>query len=184
MLRRVAVIAIAIVAIAGGWWIAVRFRNGPATSQPAGSTATAGTAAAARKITATLFYVSEDGMSLVGVQREVGFGETVLEQARQIVDAQLAAAPQPLVSAIPQGVAVRTVYVTERGDERRGADDAQRRRARRTVYGVLDRQRVDDQPARRDARADPRGRQGGGYPCRARRSAAPVAEEHEVGQER
>ena len=50
-------------------------------------------AADARKITATLYFVSEDGMSLVGVQREVPFGETVLEQARQIVTTQLAVAP-------------------------------------------------------------------------------------------
>ena len=48
----------------------------------------------ARKITATLFFVSEDGMALVGVQREVAFGETVLDQARQIVASQLAMAPR------------------------------------------------------------------------------------------
>jgi spore germination protein GerM len=91
-------------------------RSGPASQAPAGSTATAGTAAAARKITATLYYVSEDGMSLVGVQREVPYGDTVLEQARHIVDAQLTPAPPPLVSAIPQGAALRALYVTDRGD--------------------------------------------------------------------
>ena len=116
MLRRAVVIAIAVIAIAAGWWLAVRMRSGPASPAPAGSTATAGTAAAARKITATLYYVSEDGMSLVGVQREVPYGDTVLEQARQIVDAQLTAAPPPLVSAIPQGAALRALYVTDRGD--------------------------------------------------------------------
>ena len=116
MPRRVVVIAIAIIAIAAGWWLAVRLRSTPASQAPAGSTATAGTAAAARKITATLYYVSEDGMSLVGVQREVPYGDTVLEQARQIVDAQLTPAPPPLVSAIPQGAALRALYVTDRGD--------------------------------------------------------------------
>jgi spore germination protein GerM len=116
MPRRVVVVAIAIVAIAAGWWLAVRLRHGPAATAPAGSTATAGTSAAARKITATLYYVSEDGMSLVGVQREVPYGDTVLEQARQIVDAQLTPAPAPLVSAIPQGAALRALYVTDRGD--------------------------------------------------------------------
>ena len=116
MPRRVVVIAIAIIAIAGGWWLAVRLRSNPASQAPAGSTATAGTAAAARKITATLYYVSEDGMSLVGVQREVPYGDTVLEQARQIVDAQLTPAPPPLVSAIPQGAALRALYVTDRGE--------------------------------------------------------------------
>ena len=117
MHRRVVVIAIAVAAIAAGWWVAVRLR-GPSTSAPAGSTATAGTgtAAAARKITATLYYVSDDGMSLVGVQREVPYGDSVLEQARQIVDAQLTPAPAPLVSAIPQGAALRALYLTDRGD--------------------------------------------------------------------
>ena len=70
----------------------------------------------ARKITATLYFVSEDGMSLVGVQREVPFGETVLDQARQIVISQLAVAPGPLVSAIPSETTLRGLYLTERGD--------------------------------------------------------------------
>ena len=116
MRRQVVVIAVALAAIAGGWWLAVRMRSGPAAPQPAGATATAGSTAAARKITATLYYVSDDGMSLVGVQREVPFGESVLDQARQIVDAQLSPAPAPLVSAIPQGAALRALYVTDRGD--------------------------------------------------------------------
>ena len=55
-------------------------------------------------------------MSLVGVQREVAFGETVLEQAKQIVSAQLAAGPAPLVSAIPPSTTLRAIYLTERGD--------------------------------------------------------------------
>ena len=73
-------------------------------------------AADARKITATLYFVSEDGMALVGVQREVPFGETVLEQARQIVMSQLAVAPGPLVSAIPAETTLRALYLTETGD--------------------------------------------------------------------
>jgi spore germination protein GerM len=76
---------------------------------------TTGTAAPSRKITATLFYVTEDGMALAPVQREVPFGETVAEQARAIVEAQLATADRQ-VSAIPTGVALRDVFVTERGD--------------------------------------------------------------------
>jgi spore germination protein GerM len=72
--------------------------------------------AAERKITATLYFVSEDGMSLVGVQREVPFGEAVVEQARRIVEAQLGAAPVPLASAIPEGTALRALYVSDRGD--------------------------------------------------------------------
>ena len=71
---------------------------------------------AVRKITATLFYVAEDGMALTPVQREVPFGATVADQARAIVEAQLAAPPAPQVSAIPAGVALRDVFITERGD--------------------------------------------------------------------
>src|SRR5688572_6985081 len=85
----------------------------PATTVTTGGAATAGPE---RKITATLYFVSEDGMSLVGVQREVGFGEPVAEQARRIVEAQLAAAPPPLASAIPEGTLLRGVFISERGD--------------------------------------------------------------------
>ncbi len=115
MARRTVLLgAIAAVAIAGGWWL----RSSPRRVS-GGSTATttpASTTADARKITATLYFVSEDGMSLVGVQREVAFGETVLDQAKQIVTAQLAAGPAPLVSAIPPSTTLRAIYLTERGD--------------------------------------------------------------------
>jgi len=73
-------------------------------------------AAAGRKITATLYYVSEDGMSLVGVQREVAFGDAVIDQARFILETQLGPAPAPQASAIPQGTSLRGLYLTERGD--------------------------------------------------------------------
>ena len=69
-----------------------------------------------RKITATLFFVTEDGLSLQPVQREVPFGDPITEQARRIVEAQIAAAPAPLASAIPTGTQLRALYVTERGD--------------------------------------------------------------------
>jgi spore germination protein GerM len=111
--------AIAILVIAGSWWLvraAIHRRSADAgttaaTTQP-GATGTT----AARKITATLYFVSEDGMNLVGVQREVPFGETVIDQARQIVIAQLAAPPDPLASALPPSTTLRTLYLTERGD--------------------------------------------------------------------
>ena len=119
MSRRMLVIgAIAILAVAGGWWLTARFSSRRTPAGPIAATTPAGTAVAgdARKITATLYFVSEDGMSLVGVQREVPFGETVLDQARQIVISQLAVAPGPLVSAIPSETTLRGLYLTERGD--------------------------------------------------------------------
>lgn len=114
MARRTVLLgAIAVAAIAGGWWLWSSSRR---TSSGPTATPLAQTTADARKITATLYFVSEDGMSLVGVQREVAFGETVLEQAKQIVTAQLAAGPAPLVSAIPPSTTLRAIYLTERGD--------------------------------------------------------------------
>ncbi len=69
-----------------------------------------------RKITATLFYVSEDGVSLMPVHTEVTFGDPVSEQARHIIEAQIAPPAAPHVSAIPAGTKLRAVYVSERGD--------------------------------------------------------------------
>lgn len=70
----------------------------------------------ARKIQATLFYVSEDGLELVPVSREVRYGATPAEQARYIAEAQVAAPSEGLASAIPVGTTVRAVYLGARGD--------------------------------------------------------------------
>jgi hypothetical protein len=85
----------------------------PATAAPQTAAAAPG---AERTIKATLYYVSEDGLSLVGVQREVPFGEPIVEQARRIVEAQLGAAPAPFASAIPSGTTLRALFLSERGD--------------------------------------------------------------------
>lgn len=118
MSRRIVVFGvIALLAVAGGGWLTVWLSRRNAIGQPNPTSATGTPAAAdARKITATLYFVSEDGLALVGVQREVPFGESVLDQAKLIVTAQLAVAPEPLISAIPQGTTLRALYLTERGD--------------------------------------------------------------------
>ena len=54
-------------------------------------------------------------MALVPARREVPLGATVVEQARAIIEAQIAGAP-PLVSAIPADTKLRDVFITERGD--------------------------------------------------------------------
>lgn len=116
--RRAAIAAVIVFGLAAAW---VLFVGLPRWYASRSATATAPSAGAAtpsapvRKITATLFYVSEDGMALTPVQKEVPFGESVAEQARAIIEAQLAPGP-PQVSAIPAGVTVRDVFVTERGD--------------------------------------------------------------------
>lgn len=119
MIRRLALPgAFVLFAAALGWflfaglprWYAAR--QVPAAATPA-TAQTTGTAV--RKISATLFYVSDDGMALVPAQREVVFTANVTDQARAIIETQLAPAP-PLVSAIPPGTKLRDVFVTERGD--------------------------------------------------------------------
>lgn len=117
--RTVLLGAIALVVIAGGvWLVRAAIHRGsvaPAPTETAtqpGAPATSNT----RKITATLYFVSEDGMNLVGVQREVPLGDTVMEQARQIVIAQLGQAPEPFASALPPSTTLRTLYLTDRGD--------------------------------------------------------------------
>jgi spore germination protein GerM len=71
---------------------------------------------AARRINATLFYVSEDGMNLVGAAREVPYASTPGEQARRVVEAVLEPAPAPYASAVPDGTTLRGLFVTARGE--------------------------------------------------------------------
>ncbi len=119
MYRRT-LVATAIVALAFvlGWLLFVALPRwyGPKPVQSAAAPQAApALAGPARKITATLFYVSDDGMTLTGVQREVPFADGVPMQARAILEAQLTAAA-PLVSAIPRDTRLRDVFVTDRGD--------------------------------------------------------------------
>lgn len=72
--------------------------------------------AEARRINATLFFVSTDAQGLVAVPREVPFGATPAEQARHIVAAQLGPAPASLHSPIPQGTTLRGVFLSEAGE--------------------------------------------------------------------
>jgi spore germination protein GerM len=141
--------ALAIVAITalGAWllFIALPRWAGPAPGV-AGGTAVAPAAApgAERRITATLYFIAEDGMSLVGVQREVPYDEPVAEQARRIVEAQLSAPPDPLARAVPDGTTVRGLYLTDRGDAFVDLSDEARVRHRGgaldelfTVYAIV-----------------------------------------------
>lgn len=107
-----------IVAALGGVWVI--FGIAPpwyGRSTPAASVATPATAAGPqRKIKAMLFYVSEDGLSLPGVQRELPFDESIVEQARRIVEAQLGEAPPPYVSPVPAGTTLRALFIGTRGE--------------------------------------------------------------------
>ncbi|OFW06530.1 MAG: hypothetical protein A3H96_12720 [Acidobacteria bacterium RIFCSPLOWO2_02_FULL_67_36] len=117
MSRRAAIAAAALTGLVALVWLLVFFI--PRHSAPGAPAVTPGqsaTAAPERKITATLYYISEDGMSLVGAQREVPFGDPIVEQARRIVEAELGGAPPSLASAIPSGTTLRALFLTERGD--------------------------------------------------------------------
>jgi spore germination protein GerM len=70
----------------------------------------------ARKIRARLFYVSEDGTRLSPVEQEVVYGEGTIEQAKRIIEAQITPPKAPLVSAIPEGTKLKTVFVTSKGE--------------------------------------------------------------------
>jgi hypothetical protein len=68
-------------------------------------------------ITATLFFGAPDGQSLAPMRRDVALAETVVDQGRQILAAQLSEIPPaPQISVIPAGTMLRAFYVTERGD--------------------------------------------------------------------
>jgi spore germination protein GerM len=116
-MSRRAVLASAIVGVAvvGAWVLFIGLPRwyGP---KPAAPVAAVRPPPAERKITATLYYVSDDGGELVGVIREVPLGEPATEQARRLVEAQIAAPEPPLASAIPAGTTLRSLFVTERGD--------------------------------------------------------------------
>ncbi|HEY2151584.1 MAG TPA: GerMN domain-containing protein [Vicinamibacterales bacterium] len=69
-----------------------------------------------RKIKAHLFYVGDDGTRLTSIERDVTYGDSAVEQAREIIAAQIAPAASPLVSAIPAGTTLRAVFITEQGE--------------------------------------------------------------------
>ena len=69
------------------------------------------------RISATLYFVAEDGVSLVGVAHDVPLGGTPVAQARALVEAQLATEPvAPLLRAVPKDVTVRGVFLPGRDD--------------------------------------------------------------------
>jgi len=112
---RVAIVAGAGLLLVGLWLVTLVpgwLSRDPSVNAPA----TPADATTGRRIQFTLFYVSDDGLRLIRVERDVAFGEGTVEQARQIIEAQIAPAAGPLVSAVPKGTKLRTIFVTESGD--------------------------------------------------------------------
>ena len=118
MIRRMAIGSLVVlVVVALVWMLSAIAPRLPTRSTPtAPAPAAPAPAGAERRITATLYYVSEDGLSLPGVQREVPFGEGIGEQARRIIEAQLSDAPAPYLSAVPAGTTLRALFIGERGE--------------------------------------------------------------------
>jgi hypothetical protein len=109
--------AVVVAAVALAWLL---FRGlprwyGRTQTQTAGPAATQGQDEAGRTIKARLFYVSADGMSLTSVETDVPYADGPAEQARRIVEAQIAPVADPLVSAIPAGTKLRDVFVADGG---------------------------------------------------------------------
>lgn len=86
------------------------------TTTPPETTGAVTPDADARKIRARLFYVNEDGTALTSVDQEVVYGEGTLEQAKRIIEAQLATPAPPLASAIPPNTKLRSVFLTAGGN--------------------------------------------------------------------
>jgi hypothetical protein len=112
--RRIIVAAGGVLALVAVVWGINAFGSKPAPTTPTATTTSA--PAETAHIIATLFYASSDGQSLVGVKRDVPLASGVVEQGRQILLAELQAAPQPYIKVIPEGTALRAFYVTDRGD--------------------------------------------------------------------
>ena len=105
-----------VVGVLGGWLVvrAPRWFKRPATT-PSAAGVPAGLSPG-RKIKARVFYVADEGARLTSVERDVAFGEGTAEQARQLIEAQIAPVAEPLVSAVPPGTTLRALFVTERGE--------------------------------------------------------------------
>ena len=56
--------------------------------------------------------MGSDGVSLQAVDSEVELGETPRDQARHLLEALLTTPQTPLVSAIPAGTRLRSLYLT------------------------------------------------------------------------
>lgn len=110
-----------IVAAALGVWLVTLWLPGwLADPQPAAGVAAAVSGEAAppeaRRIQAALFYVAPEGDGLIAVDRDVVYAPSPAAQARRIIEAQLAAAPEGYTSAIPPGAEVRALFLTSRGE--------------------------------------------------------------------
>lgn len=113
----IAVVGVAVVTTVGILLFAVpHWYRTPAAPAATAAPAEAAVTPDARKIKARLFYVAEDGWHLSAVEQDVVYAQETVEQARAIINAQLTAPPEPLVSAIPPNTVLRALYLTPKGE--------------------------------------------------------------------
>lgn len=119
ILRRAAAVAgLTAVAALFGWLLFVglpRWYGTPVATTTPAPAPPAPAPGDGRTITTRLFYVSADGTRLTPTEHEVPFAERTTDQARFIVEAQLAEPAAPLVSAVPAGTTLRALFVTDQG---------------------------------------------------------------------
>ena len=110
-------IVFAAAALGGAWVLFVGLPRWYPDEGPAVSTGGADDrSAAGAQTVSTLYYISGDGMRLVGVPRRLARRANPTAQARAILEQQLADPPAPLISPIPPGTGLRAVYLTGDGD--------------------------------------------------------------------
>lgn len=114
--RRAAAWSIALLLVAAAITSAFIFLPGwyAGGDQPI-ATAAAPAAPPTPRIKAHLYYLSDDGLHLLEVEREVPVGQGVVQQARRLVEAQLEPPAKPQLSAIPEGTKLRALYVDAEG---------------------------------------------------------------------
>jgi spore germination protein GerM len=111
------VVSLVVIAAAVGWVLFVGLPRWTSASPPppAPVAATAAPAEPAPKIRARLYYLAEDGLHLQSADREVLVGSSTVDQARNLIDALLEPAPEPLLSVIPSDTKLRNIYITPEG---------------------------------------------------------------------
>jgi hypothetical protein len=114
--------AVGVVLLATGLWLV--FANLPdLLTRPGGGPPTAATgsegaasAAEARRINATLFFVASNGLQLEPAGREVPYAPTTAGQASRIIEMLLQPPPDGRLSAMPAGTTLRALYLAGSGE--------------------------------------------------------------------
>lgn len=112
--RRLVIVVVGVIVTAAlAWVLFVGLPGGvaPGSAPPSEAPAAAEASVPERKIKARLFFLSADGRGLSGVEHDVAYRADPADQARAILDAQLAPPDDARVSAIPAGTALRGVFV-------------------------------------------------------------------------